>query len=80
MAKKTVNPEDSSKRHSAEKFEIIEIKRHQIKNAPYNPRTIKAENKKKLILMKSAYLRQLSGMKQPAMWYRDISGLKFSMN
>ena len=36
------------KRHSAERFEIVEIKRHQIKNAPYNPRTIKAENKKKL--------------------------------
>ncbi|MGP1577155.1 MAG: hypothetical protein ACTTH7_06680 [Treponema sp.] len=46
MAKKTAKPEDSSKRHSVEKFEIFEIKRNQIKNASYNPRTIKAENKK----------------------------------
>lgn len=40
--------ENKAKRHSAEKFEVVQICRHQVKNAPYNPRKIKAENKKKL--------------------------------
>lgn len=48
MAKKENNQTENTKRHKAEKFEIVQIKRHQIKNAPYNPRIIKAENKKKL--------------------------------
>lgn len=48
MEKRKSKAVTTGKRHSAERFEIVEIKRHQIKNAPYNPRTIKAENKKKL--------------------------------
>lgn len=33
---------------SAEKYEIIEINRQELKNAPYNPRSISAKAKKKL--------------------------------
>ena len=62
MAKKK-KAESLTKPCAYEKYEVVEINRQQIKNAPYNPRVISNEAKKKL----RANFREV-GLLSPIVW------------